>query len=57
MLAHSRSLVFLRKVLGGPVFDIEAVWEEHTYFEFDARSVARTMGTMVVRYPVFLPRP
>lgn len=47
-LAHSRTLVLLRKVLGGPIFDIEAVWEEHTYFEFEVRSVAKTMGTMVV---------
>ena len=48
-LAHSRTLVFLRKNLGGPFFDIEAIWEEHTYFEFVIRSVAKTMGTMVVR--------
>ena len=48
-LAHSRTLVFLRKNLGGPFFDIEAIWEEHTYFEFEVRSVAKTMGTMVVR--------
>ncbi|KAG6850161.1 hypothetical protein H0H93_000288 [Arthromyces matolae] len=47
-LAHSRSLVFLRKSLGGPTFDLEAIWEEHTYFEFVDRSVAKTMGTMVV---------
>ncbi|KAF5388214.1 hypothetical protein D9615_000053 [Tricholomella constricta] len=46
-LAHSRSLVFLRKWLGGPVFDLEAIWDEHTYFEFEDRSVAKTMGTMV----------
>ncbi|THV05373.1 NTF2-like protein [Dendrothele bispora CBS 962.96] len=46
-VAHSRTLVFLRKMLGGPVFDIEAIWEEHTYFEFEVRSVAKTMGTMV----------
>ncbi|KAF8165100.1 hypothetical protein B0H34DRAFT_687780 [Crassisporium funariophilum] len=46
-LAHSRSLVFLRKWLGGPLFDLEAIWDEHTYFEFQARSVAQTMGTMV----------
>jgi len=46
-LAHSRTLVFLRKWLGGPVFDLEAIWDEHTYFEFEDRSVAKTMGTMV----------
>lgn len=47
-LAHSRTLVFLRKNLGGPFFDLEAIWDEHTYFEFEVRSVAKTMGTMVV---------
>jgi carboxymethylenebutenolidase len=47
-IAHSRSLVFLRDHLGGPHFDLEAIWEEHTYFEFEVRSVAKTMGTMVV---------
>ncbi|TFK29266.1 hypothetical protein FA15DRAFT_664186 [Coprinopsis marcescibilis] len=46
-LSHSRSLVFLRKHLGGLNFDIEAIWEEHCYFEFEARSVAKTMATMV----------
>ena len=51
-LAHTRSLVFLRKHLGGPHFDIEKVWDEHTYFEFEIRSVAKTMGTMVVSGPL-----
>ncbi|KIJ56457.1 hypothetical protein M422DRAFT_110254, partial [Sphaerobolus stellatus SS14] len=46
-LSHTRSLVFLRKHLGGPYFDLEAIWDEHTYFEFEIRSVAKTMGTMV----------
>ncbi|KDR83485.1 hypothetical protein GALMADRAFT_235649 [Galerina marginata CBS 339.88] len=46
-LAHSRTLVFLRKSLGGPLFDLEAIWDEHTFFEFQERSVAKTMGTMV----------
>ncbi|KAF8590692.1 hypothetical protein K439DRAFT_1381726 [Ramaria rubella] len=46
-VAHTRSLVFLRKHIGGPHFDIEAIWDEHTYFEFEVRSVAKTMGTMV----------
>ncbi|KIY45943.1 hypothetical protein FISHEDRAFT_48268 [Fistulina hepatica ATCC 64428] len=45
--AHSRSCKFLKETVGGPYFDIEAVWEEHTYFEFELRSVAKTMGTMV----------
>jgi carboxymethylenebutenolidase len=47
-MAHTRSLVFLRSHIGGPFFDIEEIWEEHTFFEFVNRSVAKTMGTMVV---------
>jgi carboxymethylenebutenolidase len=47
-LAHSRTLVFLKKHLGGPKFDLEAIWDEHCYFEFEVRSVAKTMATMVV---------
>jgi len=47
-LAHSRTSAFLRKALGGPFFDLEAIWEEHTYFEFSERSVEKTMTTMVV---------
>lgn len=53
-VAHTRSLVFLKKHLGGPQFDIEAIWEEHTSFEFEVRSVAKTMGTMVVCFLVLL---
>lgn len=48
-MSHTTTLVFFRKHLGGPNFDIAAIWEEHTYFEFAARTVAKTMGTMVVR--------
>lgn len=47
-MAHTRSLVFLRKHLGGPTFDLEAIWDEHCYWEFVGRSVAKTMATMVV---------
>ncbi|KAI0439134.1 hypothetical protein F4803DRAFT_63791 [Xylaria telfairii] len=46
-VSHTRSLSFLKKHLGGPIFDLEAIWEEHTAYEFAARSVAQTMGTMV----------
>jgi carboxymethylenebutenolidase len=46
-LAHTRTLVFLRVQLGGPDFDREAIWEEHCRYEFEERSVAKTMGTMV----------
>lgn len=46
-VAHTRSLTFLKKHMNGPFFDLEAIWEEHTYFEFDNRSVEHTMNTMV----------
>lgn len=47
-IAHTRSLAFLRERLGGPYFDLEQIWEEHTHYEFVDRSVSKTMGTMVV---------
>lgn len=49
-VAHSRSLVFLREQLGGPYFDLEAIWDEHTHYEFVDRSVEKTMLTMVVSW-------
>jgi carboxymethylenebutenolidase len=46
-VAHSRTLDFLKKRLGGPWFDLEAIWEEHTRLEFADRAVEETMNTMV----------
>ena len=46
-VAHSRTLTFLKSIVGGPYFDLEAIWEEHTKFEFAERAVEKTMGTMV----------
>ncbi|KAI0871766.1 hypothetical protein GGS24DRAFT_469960 [Hypoxylon argillaceum] len=48
-VSHTRSLAFLKapSALGGPCFDLEAIWDEHTAHEFATRSVAATMGTMV----------
>jgi carboxymethylenebutenolidase len=46
-IAHTRTLTFLKPLLGGPFFDLEAVWEEHTKFEFGERDVEKTMATMV----------
>ncbi|KAK6439820.1 hypothetical protein LTR95_003960 [Oleoguttula sp. CCFEE 5521] len=46
-VSHSRSLTFLKKVMDGPYFDLEAIWDEHTMFEFAERSVEKTMATMV----------
>ncbi|KAL8291660.1 hypothetical protein RQP46_001918 [Phenoliferia psychrophenolica] len=48
-ISHSRSLEFLKSpgAVAGPTFDLGAIWEEHTFYEFGDRSVAKTMGTMV----------
>lgn len=46
-LAHTRTLTFLKPVLGGPYFDLEAIWEEHCALEFAVRDVDATMATMV----------
>ncbi|KAL5344114.1 hypothetical protein BJX70DRAFT_8451 [Aspergillus crustosus] len=46
-VAHTRSLTFIKKHLNGPFFDLEKIWDEHTYFEFEDRSVEKTMATMV----------
>jgi carboxymethylenebutenolidase len=45
-LAHSRTIGLLRRVLG-PRYDLEALWEAHTRYEFETRDVAATMATMV----------
>lgn len=46
-ISYTRNLTFLKKHIGGPYFDLEAIWEEHTYYEFVERDVEKTMGTMV----------
>ncbi|EXJ95789.1 carboxymethylenebutenolidase [Capronia coronata CBS 617.96] len=46
-ILHTRNLTFLKKYIRGADFDLEAIWKEHTFFEFAARSVPKTMGTMV----------
>ncbi|KAL2062110.1 hypothetical protein VTL71DRAFT_6376 [Oculimacula yallundae] len=46
-VAHTRSLAFLRSHLGGPFFNLEAIWDEHCAFEFGERNVEKTMATMV----------
>jgi carboxymethylenebutenolidase len=45
-LAHSRSIALLRPVMG-PRYDLEALWERHTCYEFETRDVAATMQTMI----------
>ncbi|EUC28133.1 hypothetical protein COCCADRAFT_41303 [Bipolaris zeicola 26-R-13] len=46
-IAHTRSLIFLKPLLGGPFFNLGAVWEEHTKFKFGERDAAKPMATMV----------
>ena len=55
-VAHTRSLTFLKELLGGPYFDLEAIWEEHTRFEFAERDVDKTMvgPFKAVRYHIRL---
>lgn len=45
-VSHSRNLDFFKKLMNGPFFDLEVIWDEHTFYEFGDRSVANTMGTM-----------
>ncbi|KAL1639982.1 hypothetical protein SLS58_007408 [Diplodia intermedia] len=46
-LAHTRSLAFIKPLVGGPSFDLEAIWNEHCAYEFGERAVDKTMATMV----------
>ncbi|OAQ65406.2 lea domain-containing protein [Pochonia chlamydosporia 170] len=46
-LSHTRNLKFLKPLMDGPYFDLETIWDEHTYYEFADRSVEHTMSTMV----------
>jgi carboxymethylenebutenolidase len=48
-IAHTRSLAFLKPLLNGPYFDLEAIWDEHCRYEFGERDVERTMATMVAQ--------
>jgi carboxymethylenebutenolidase len=46
-VSHTRNLSFLKPLMNGPYFDLETIWDEHTYYEFTDRSVEHTMSTMV----------
>jgi carboxymethylenebutenolidase len=48
LMAYSRSLAMLRRVLG-PIYDFNALWEEHCYHEFVARDPNAVMPTMVAQ--------
>lgn len=45
-MAYSRSLAVLRRALG-PAYDLSALWDAHTRYEFGERDVAATIATMV----------
>lgn len=46
-ISHTRNLTLLKEKMNGPYFDLETIWDEHTYYEFADRSVDHTMSTMV----------
>ena len=48
MIAHSRDLHLLRTTIG-PIYDLVALWELHTQYEFHERDVDATMKTMVAQ--------
>ncbi|GJE85706.1 NTF2-like protein [Phanerochaete sordida] len=45
-LSYTRSLELLKRHLG-PHYDLEKLWEMHTYYEFAERDASKTMSTMV----------
>lgn len=45
-MAHSRTIALLRAAMG-PIYDLEALWDQHVNFEFVMRDVDATMETMV----------
>ncbi|OHF03078.1 carboxymethylenebutenolidase [Colletotrichum orchidophilum] len=47
MLSYTRNLTLLKGEMKTPIFDLEAIWDEHTWYEFADRSVEHTMSTMV----------
>jgi carboxymethylenebutenolidase len=46
LMAQSRTIALFRRVMG-PHFDLSALWDEHTLYEFGKRDVDATMATMV----------
>ncbi|KAL7755007.1 hypothetical protein ACKLNR_014764 [Fusarium oxysporum f. sp. zingiberi] len=46
-VSHTRNLQFLKPKLNRPYFDLEAIWDKHTWYKFSNQSVEHTMGTMV----------
>lgn len=48
LMAHARSIALFRQTIG-PVHDLAALWEEHTFQEFAARDAVATMRSMVAQ--------
>jgi carboxymethylenebutenolidase len=46
LIAYSRTLEAIRNKIG-PIYDLTALWELHTQYEFGERDVDATMSTMV----------
>lgn len=46
MIAYSRTLNAIRNTIG-PIYNLTALWELHTHYEFGERDVDATMSTMV----------
>lgn len=46
-ISHTRILTHLKKLMKGPYFNLEACWDEHTHWVFQARDAEATMNTMV----------
>ncbi|KAJ5034987.1 uncharacterized protein L3040_008252 [Drepanopeziza brunnea f. sp. 'multigermtubi'] len=49
VVAHIRALGFLKKRLGGPYFDLEAIRDGHCRLAFAERDVKKTMVTIVLK--------
>lgn len=45
-LAYARTLLELRGTIG-PRYDLNAIWDNHIYHEFETRDVPATMATMI----------
>ncbi|KUI58545.1 hypothetical protein VP1G_05860 [Cytospora mali] len=43
-ISHTRNLTLFKSIMGGPFFDLESIWEEHTYYEFADRSMTGGIG-------------
>jgi carboxymethylenebutenolidase len=46
LMAHSRAIALFRRTMG-PQYDLSALWDKHTAYEFGERDVEKTMATMV----------